>query len=532
MQLGTRNGRAERDGRCMNKKIIFFLILSVLIINPALAWYDNSYKYVTTSNVTNSFRPYTILLNVSNSIGINNATYLFCNGHCNINFTDIIFTLDNTTLLPFWIENGTSGKVWINLTTNGTVNMYYGKSSSLSSINNGTNTFRFFDDFSGGLSKWNNNVGSAITSRGEVTLTGKSNIISKTAVPFPSIMVIKFKRMTDVVFLGSTDTPLSVNADSSIYTTDGYDLNPQAGSTYSESRAAGVFSSTGSIGAWNSDYIIIEAIWATNSMVWKKNDSVYNTKTNNIPSVSLYPFLAAYRDSPQSQLVADYIYIRSSVTSSPVWSSWSAESNNPTLLSLSCLPATLITTNSATLSCTLFLQNGSAKQWIQYSGYSNAYKFRTDYQTVTSDFSQTITGLPLQAGGTYYYNIMLLYNGMTYSSGESSFTLPTVSQITGYQFDKHTQELADNGLNISQTAITIPAAYTDIVGSILWGIVFGFIFVMIWLRQEDVTIPSILGLLIGASLWSLMPPDWVLFAYSLTIVSFAGLIYSLIKSKT
>ena len=196
----------------------------------------------------------------------------------------------------------------------------------------------------------------------------------------------------------------------------------------------------------------------------------------------------------------------------------------------SCL-VSAITTNSATITCNQNITSNS-QAWIQY-GSSGNYKFRTDYQ-IESDsiFTKTISGIPLQAGGTYFYKVMSLSNGNTTNSIEGNFTLPLVTQITDYQFDTHTEELSNNGLNITETATTIPKAYTDVVGTIFWGVVFGFIFVMMWLRQEDITIPSIVGLLIGASLWSLMPPDWVSFAYSLTIVSFAGLVYSLLKTKS
>ena len=69
-------------------------------------------------------------------------------------FDDIRFTDENDVLLPYWIEsktNSSSANVWVKIpeidAVNGaTVKMYYGN-STVSSTENGTNVFEFFDDF-------------------------------------------------------------------------------------------------------------------------------------------------------------------------------------------------------------------------------------------------------------------------------------------------------------------------------------------------------------------------------------------------
>jgi archaellum component FlaG (FlaF/FlaG flagellin family) len=114
-----------------------------------LTWWDGSWQYVINNPIANGARPYQISLNISNSTGTNNATHVYCGGFCNVNFTDIRFTLDNTTALPHWIEDNATGKVWVNVTANGTVNMYYGNPSA-ASVSSGANTFDFFDDFEDG----------------------------------------------------------------------------------------------------------------------------------------------------------------------------------------------------------------------------------------------------------------------------------------------------------------------------------------------------------------------------------------------
>jgi hypothetical protein len=86
---------------------------------------------------------------------------VFAEGHCKTDFGDIRFTDDDgTTLLDYWMETKTNGDnaiFWVevadNLGSSQTIYVYYGKSDATTTSNPG-NTFLFYDDFSGDLSKW------------------------------------------------------------------------------------------------------------------------------------------------------------------------------------------------------------------------------------------------------------------------------------------------------------------------------------------------------------------------------------------
>lgn len=106
-----------------------------------------------------------------------------------------------------------------------------------------------------------------------------------------------------------------------------------------------------------------------------------------------------------------------------------------------------------------------------------------------------------------------------------------VNPIPDYDFDKNFNNLTNTSFDPVNLTNIAAAPYTDIFGTIFWGIVFSLVFVMIWERQEDITIPAILGLVIGSSIWGFFPPDWLPVAMSLTVVSFAGMMYSLIKGR-
>lgn len=112
-------------------------------------------------------------------------------------FSDVRFyDATSATELQFWIESYTSSttaSIWVKTGSNNNVVMYYGNSSA-TAASNGTNTFDYFDDFSGNFSdKWSivvqNNGGTASNGSGLMTLFapkatgGTIYVQSKTTVP-------------------------------------------------------------------------------------------------------------------------------------------------------------------------------------------------------------------------------------------------------------------------------------------------------------------------------------------------------------
>jgi len=79
--------------------------------------------------------------------------------HMKTDFGDIRFTgTDGTTVYNYWMEtktDGSSAVFWVKVPAASTTmfRMYYGD-PSLTTTSDGTGTFDFFDDFSGGLGKW------------------------------------------------------------------------------------------------------------------------------------------------------------------------------------------------------------------------------------------------------------------------------------------------------------------------------------------------------------------------------------------
>ncbi|MFA5169482.1 MAG: DUF2341 domain-containing protein [Candidatus Paceibacterota bacterium] len=109
-----------------------------------------SYRKPITVTSTSAATDYQVKLTVS-----------YIASKMNADFSDLRFTSSNgSTELSYWIESytaSTSAIVWVKVPSlasgANTIYMYYGK-SSVATTSNGTNTFIFFDDFNGTLSKW------------------------------------------------------------------------------------------------------------------------------------------------------------------------------------------------------------------------------------------------------------------------------------------------------------------------------------------------------------------------------------------
>ena len=151
-------------------------------------------KSVSLSRVSGSVTNYQMKLLVGESSGAVGEE-VDCGGLCKSDFSDIRFTTsDGVTLLDYWIESisGTTpnqlATIWVEFNSIGstatTFYMYYGNSTA-SSVSNGTNTFLFFDDFSGSsldtTTNWTQTAGTTTVagSVAKVNLTGSSMIYTK-----------------------------------------------------------------------------------------------------------------------------------------------------------------------------------------------------------------------------------------------------------------------------------------------------------------------------------------------------------------
>ena len=109
---------------------------------------------------------------------------VYCDNHCKTDFGDIRFTDDDgSTLLDYWMESKVDSDYaifWVEVADSlessaQTIYVYYGKADA-TTTSNGANTFPFFDDFSGDLSKWTVLSGSWSIVSGELRLSTRTRL--------------------------------------------------------------------------------------------------------------------------------------------------------------------------------------------------------------------------------------------------------------------------------------------------------------------------------------------------------------------
>ena len=78
----------------------------------------------------------------------------------------------------------------------------------------------------------------------------------------------------------------------------------------------------------------------------------------------------------------------------------------------------------------------------------------------------------------------------------------------------------------------IPAFYTDKVGGVFWLFLFSIPFIVSFIKQESVIIPTILGFLVSGSMFFFLPMEYQTAARSLFYISLAGIVYTFFKSRS
>jgi len=141
----------------------------------------------------------------------------------------------------------------------------------------------------------------------------------------------------------------------------------------------------------------------------------------------------------------------------------------------------------------------------------------------------TITTLFIKQNTTYYVKAC----DNTNCTSVLNFTSEKGVNLEKKNFTSQYDELMEGGdiLNISKLSSTIPSIYTTLLTDIFWAMFFGGIFLAYWIRQEDVMLPSIVGMICSGALIVMLPPSAQHIAYTLLVVSIAGMLYTVIKAR-
>lgn len=176
--------------------------------------------------------------------------------------------------------------------------------------------------------------------------------------------------------------------------------------------------------------------------------------------------------------------------------------------------------------------------WFVVGSEPDNFAWTTSVQSVneSGNFSVDVAGAPLVAGETFYVRAVCA-NGY---SDILTIALPSVAAVTVPTYSVYFATLAESDLSVWSGVEAWSGPFVDVFGggetglAILVGLLFGGYFVLMFLRQEDVAIPTILGLIFGGLIltgtyFGPIPPEFVQIGYALMLVSVAGIGYSIFR---
>jgi len=167
---------------------------------------------------------------------------------------------------------------------------------------------------------------------------------------------------------------------------------------------------------------------------------------------------------------------------------------------------------------------------------SGKYQSRTKTITTNSTaFSSVVSGLPIYPSTTYYYRPVVTSGGATAYGAEDSFTtlartaVANTAEIQGHADSVWT--LIDFEYDPLDTSEYLVGFWDNAFGQLFFGIVFAIVFLTLWIRMADITIPLLVGIITGTTMISLMPPEWQQVGIALFALSLAGYLYILFKKR-
>jgi len=185
---------------------------------------------------------------------------------------------------------------------------------------------------------------------------------------------------------------------------------------------------------------------------------------------------------------------------------------------------TEITATEAQIKVTI--ANATSSGYIFVSPSNKSFPYAYSHQ---GNGTYTITATFLKPNSTYYVKVCDSEN----CSDVVSVSVSEKEQLMSQNFTSQFNTLMQGGnlLNISKLGETIPSVYTSLLTDMFWAMFFGGIFLAYWIRQEDVMLPSIVGMITGSVLIVMLPPSAQHIAYILLVISIAGTLYTIIKAR-
>lgn len=155
----------------------------------------------------------------------------------------------------------------------------------------------------------------------------------------------------------------------------------------------------------------------------------------------------------------------------------------------------------------------------------------------TTSFTVTVSSLDDDTGAPISANVTA--GTVTLADGlrpKSSVAIPTLDEgpydhLMAAIGGTHQLNETTEGVDFLGIKDAVEEPYTALLGSIFYAIVFALPFLMQWLRQGSMAIPSVLGIILGAIMLSATPPEYHLAAVVFIALGVLAVVWSVIKDR-
>jgi len=161
------------------------------------------------------------------------------------------------------------------------------------------------------------------------------------------------------------------------------------------------------------------------------------------------------------------------------------------------------------------------------------YEWWTDGTQITNDqntfsrswtdpYHHNVTAKATTATGTVqmsWYPVVYRAVGIT-----------TAETINETPYDEMIGSMVDDTDYIAFLSATV-LPFTTVIGAMFYVLIWGIYFAMVWIRQESVYVPSVVGLIVGMVLFVFLPSNFAVAGTSLLVLSAAAAIFNLYKER-
>jgi len=201
-----------------------------------------------------------------------------------------------------------------------------------------------------------------------------------------------------------------------------------------------------------------------------------------------------------------------------------------------CEPIISSYTNTATNDDSLYpdVENGVATAFLITVNESvTLYEWWSDGTPISNNWNS----LPRTFTNPYYHNVTVkatTANGTVqmswYPIVYRAVGITTAETINETPYDEMMGSIADDTDYVAFLSATV-LPFTTVIGAMFYVLIWGIYFAMVWIRQESVYVPSVVGLIVGMVLFVFLPSNFAVAGTSLLVLSAAAAIFNLYKER-